>query len=115
MMLPLAHSFLPFLAVAFISGLGNGFGAGIVMTLGADFAPDVGRGEFLGVWRLLADLGQAGGPAIISLLTGIGSLSLAALTSGGIGVAGAAMFLIFVPETLNRASKIIAAAPSPSD
>ena len=115
MLLPLAHSFIPFLAVAFISGLGNGFGAGIVMTLGADFAPEVGRGEFLGVWRLLADIGQAGGPAIISLLTSVGSLSIAALASGSIGVAGAAMFLVFVPETLNRAAKIIAAAPSPSD
>jgi MFS family permease len=106
-LLPLTHGFLPFLGVAFITGLGNGFGSGIVMTMGADFAPDVGRGEFLGVWRLVADIGQAGGPAIISLITGIGSLGLAAVTSGGIGLVGAGMLLIFVPETLNRARQII--------
>ena len=45
------------------------------MTLGADFAPDVGRGEFLGVWRLISDIGQAGGPVVISVLTGLSSLA----------------------------------------
>ena len=41
-----------------LSGLGNGFSTGIFMTLGGDFAPREGRGEFLGVWRLVGDVGM---------------------------------------------------------
>ena len=109
--LPLTHGFGPFLGVAFLTGLGNGFGAGINMTLGADFAPDTRRGEFLGVWRLLADVGQAGGPAIISVITGISSLAAASVVSGGIGLAGAAILLAFMPETLRRGPKVLKVDP----
>jgi hypothetical protein len=78
-------------------------GAGINMTLGADFSPSVGRGEFLGVWRLVSDIGQAGGPVVISLLTGFGSLAAASVATGGIGLVGAAIMVLLVPETLRRA------------
>jgi sugar phosphate permease len=77
------------------------------MTLGADFAPDVGRGEFLGVWRLLADIGQAGGPAIISVITGVSSLAAASVVSGGIGFVGAVVLLAFMPETLKKTAKAV--------
>jgi MFS family permease len=106
-LLPLTGSFGAFLAIAFLTGVGNGFGAGINMTLGADFAPDVGRGEFLGVWRLLADVGQAGGPAIISVITGVSSLASASVVSGGIGLAGAVILLAFMPETLKRTPAVV--------
>jgi len=56
-LLPLATSFVPYLAVALLSGLGNGLGTGIVMTLGADLSPPAQRGEFLGVWRLIGVAG----------------------------------------------------------
>ena len=98
--LPLTNDFAAFLVVGMLTGLGNGFGAGINMTLGADFSPDVGRGEFLGVWRLISDVGQAGGPVVISVLAGVASLGVASVASGGIGFAGAALLLAFVPETL---------------
>ena len=100
--LPLTQEFGAFLAVGLLTGLGNGFGSGINMTLGADFSPDVGRGEFLGVWRLISDVGQGAGPLIISGLTGVAGLAAASLASGGIGLAGAFMLLAFVPETLRR-------------
>jgi MFS family permease len=102
LLLPLTGGFVSFLMIAFLTGLGNGFGAGINMTLGADFAPEVGRGEFLGVWRLLADVGQAGGPAVISVITGVSSLGVAAVASGGIGILGAVVLLAFMPETLKK-------------
>lgn len=105
MLLPLTADFLSFLGVAGLAGVGNGFGAGIVMTLGADFSPAGRRGEFLGVWRLLSDTGIAGGPALASLLTGVGGLALAAVASGGIGLAGAAVMLLLVPETLHRGGR----------
>ncbi len=102
LLLPLTSNFWGFMIIGGITGLGNGFGSGINMTLGADFSPALGRGEFLGVWRLVSDVGQAGGPLVISGLTGIGSLALASVASGGIGLAGAAVMLLFVPETLRR-------------
>ena len=101
-LLPLTHDVYSFIGVAMLTGVGNGFGAGIVMTLGADFAPLARRGEFLGIWRLMSDTGQVGGPALISLLTGIGSLGLAAVVSGGIGLVGALLMVFFVREPLHR-------------
>jgi MFS family permease len=108
LILPLTSDFADFLLVGLLTGLGNGFGAGINMTLGADFSPDVGRGEFLGVWRLISDVGQAGGPVVISVLTGLASLGAASVASGGIGLAGAAVLLVFLPEPLKRNRKRIA-------
>ena len=108
LVLPFTSETYGFGLVAVITGIGNGFGAGINMTLGADLAPDTGRGEFLGVWRLLADAGQVGGPAVISGLTAIGSLALASFASAGIGFAGAAMMAFFVAETLKRPPLVIA-------
>jgi MFS family permease len=102
LILPLTHDFASFTIVAVLTGVGNGFGSGINMTLGADFAPEDRRGEFLGVWRLVSDVGQAGGPLVIGVLTGIGSLAIASAASGGIGVLGTAALLLFVPETLRR-------------
>jgi MFS family permease len=98
--LPFTQDIYSFMAVAALSGFGNGLGSGINMTLGADFSPDAGRGEFLGAWRVMADLGGVGGPVIISALTGLGSLALASVASGGIGLAGAAIMVFLVPETL---------------
>ena len=32
------------------------------MTLGADYSPVAGRAHFLGLWRLMSDIGSTGGP-----------------------------------------------------
>jgi MFS family permease len=99
-LLPLTDDFYSFMAIAVLSGFGNGLGAGINQTLGADFAPPDRRGEFLGVWRLVSDAGQAGGPLLISFLTGLGGLALASLATGGIGLLGAGVMVALMPETL---------------
>jgi MFS family permease len=110
--LPLTDSFATFLIIGMLTGLGNGLGSGINMTLGADFAPEVGKGEFLGVWRLISDVGQGGGPVVISAVIGLASLAAASVVSGGIGFAGAALLVLFVPEPLKRkASQVRAPFP----
>ena len=88
--------------VAMLTGIGNGFGAGLVQVLGADFAPAERRGEFLGVWRLIGDVGNAGGPFVVSFVVGIASLGLAAICTGSLGLAGAVLMWLVVPETLQR-------------
>jgi hypothetical protein len=44
---------------------------------------------FLAAWRLVTDVGSAGSPLAISLLTGVASLAWAAVAMGLVGFAGA--------------------------
>lgn len=97
-LLPLTGNFTELLLVSLLAGLGNGLGTGVVMTIGTDLAPLHRRGEFLGVWRLLSDLGSTVGPLLISGLTKLYTLSAATLSASGIGVAGLILFL-FIKET----------------
>ena len=50
--LPMTESLVGRVVVATIMGIGNGFGNGVIMTLGADVAPAATRPEFLAAWRL---------------------------------------------------------------
>ncbi len=101
LLLPLTSTFAGIVAVALLLGFGNGMGSGIVMTLGADFAPIRGRAEFLGVWRLVGDVGTAGGPLVAAAVTAAASLGAASVLTGGIGLAGAAILATRMPETLH--------------
>lgn len=72
-----------FAAAAVLLGIGNGFGAGIVMTLGADHSPPNARAQFLGLWRSMSDAGMLAGPLLLSgataaagLAVGVGSLAV---------------------------------------
>jgi MFS family permease len=85
--------------VAMLLGAGNGLSSGVVMTLGADFAPPAARVPFLGVWRVLSDLGTAGGPLVVAAATAAITLGGAAVTVGALGLLAAAFVLRFVPET----------------
>ena len=100
--LSLANDFYSLLAVAIVLGIANGLSTGIVMTLGTDLAPAARRGEFLGLWRLLTDLGSAAGPLTVSLAVTLGSIQAAALCVGALGAAGSLVVYRFVEETLKR-------------
>lgn len=65
LILPLTTDYWSFASVAMLAGIANGFGTGIFMTLGSDYAPRYGGNQFLGVWRLVGDSGQAGGPVAL--------------------------------------------------
>jgi MFS family permease len=105
LLVPLTDSFTTLAAVGVLMGLGNGMGSGIVMTLGADFSPATGRASFLGVWRLVSDLGQAGGPLVVSAVAAMASLGPASLAVGGLGLVGASVFLFAMPEPLHQARR----------
>jgi MFS family permease len=67
---------------AILLGLGNGLGAGIVMTLGSDQAPTVGRAQFLSGWRLMADVGNTAAPLLVGAIAGAATLGAASLAFG---------------------------------
>ena len=99
-MIPLAGSYIGLLAATTVMGLGNGLGSGTMMTLGADLAPPEATGEFLGLWRLIGDGGQMGGPLLVGGIADLVGLAPAALVLAGVGVLAAGTIYVFVQETL---------------
>jgi MFS family permease len=97
--MPLTHGVLTLSLVAILLGAGNGLSSGVVMTLGADFAPPAIRVSFLGVWRVTSDIGTAGGPLAVAAATAAITLGGAAVTVGAIGLLAAVYVLRYVPET----------------
>jgi len=101
-LLPLATGFYSLLAVSLLAGFANGLGTGLLLTLGSDLAPSTARGEFLGIWRLIGDIGHAGGPLMIGALIELATLGVAAIAVAGIGLTGAAVMYWLVDETLEQ-------------
>jgi len=101
-LLPLTTGYYSLLTVSLFAGFANGLGTGLLLTLGSDLAPVKSRGEFLGIWRLIGDIGHAGGPLMIGALIELATLGVAATAVAGIGLAGAAVLYWLVDETLRR-------------
>ncbi|WP_345713010.1 MFS transporter, partial [Kineococcus glutinatus] len=97
-LLPLAHSEVAVVAVGLLMGLGNGMGAGLVMTLGADSSPADGRAVFLGAWRLVTDTGAAAGPLLVGAVAAAGSLAAASVGAGVLGALAAGGLAVWVPR-----------------
>ena len=101
-LIPLTSTFAGLLFVGLFLGLANGLGSGINMTLGSDLSPPLGRSQFFGVWRLVSDVGTAGGPLLVAAVTSIATLGAASVFVGAIGLVGATVMWRAVPETLDR-------------
>jgi MFS family permease len=102
-LLPLASGFKSLLAAAVVLGFANGIGTGVVMIMGADLARASGRhGQFLGLWRLIGDVGISGAPLLVGTIVDAASLAAASLAVAGLGVAGALVMAFAVGETLRR-------------
>jgi MFS family permease len=101
LLLPLTDSALGVGLVMVIIAAGNGLGSGIVMTLGADAAPQEGRAQFLGGWRLCGDIGNTGGPLLVSAVAAIAPLAAAPVVIGTLALLGA----IWVGHWTGRADR----------
>ncbi len=86
-LIPLTFGFWALLGATLVIGFGNGLGSGTMLTLGSDLAPQESMGEFLGVWRLIGDVGQSGAPIAVGSIADALSLPLAtfAIASAGLG------------------------------
>jgi len=99
---PLTHGAPTLLLAAAVIGFGNGIGSGMVMTLGADHSPRPGRAHFLGVWRLMSDIGATCGPALLSFLAAALSLGAGIAVTGLIAFAAAAQLAYWIPRAGQR-------------
>lgn len=102
------------MGAALLIGLGNGFGSGIVMTLGADYSPEVGRPKFLALWRLLSDAGLLTGPTLLSTTTAALGLGASVFAMAGLGLAGAVIFLVTLPGGPGSVGDRRQSAPGPT-
>jgi MFS family permease len=108
---PLTGTFGGLLACATAIGLGNGLTSGAMMVLGSDLAPPKARAEFLGVWRLIGDIGGTAGPAAVGFVADALALPMAALAMAASALAAALIFGFSLPETLKREQEVAAGSP----
>ena len=103
-LIPLAGDYASLLLATGVMAFGNGIGSGTMMTLGADLAPKEAVGEFLGLWRLIGDMGQTSGPMVVGTIGDAFGLGVAAFSLAGVGVLAAVTLALFVRETLTAES-----------
>jgi MFS family permease len=103
-LLPLAGGIPGLLFAAGLVSFGNGLSSGSMMTLGSDLAPPDTRGEFLGVWRLMGDIGLMGSPLLVGGVAGLLTLQAAGWVIAGVGTLAVWIFAFGVPETLNNSA-----------
>jgi MFS family permease len=101
--MPFTHGAFTLLLAALLMGFGNGIGSGMIMTLGADYSPAAGRAHFLGIWRLLSDIGSTAGPALLSAVTALLTLSAGIWSNGLIAFAAAGVLGYWIPRTRRAA------------
>lgn len=97
-----AEASMWFAMFAAVIGVGNGLSSGILMTLGADVAPQANPAAFLSSWRTLNDAGGALAPVMFSGLAAISTLSIATGAMGVIALCGAIGFWRWVPMFVRR-------------
>ncbi len=115
LLLPFTHGATLLLLAALLIGFGNGIGSGMIMTLGADYSPNPGRAHFLGVWRLLSDIGATCGPALLSGVTATLSLAAGIWSSSVLSFAAAGVLWYWIPRiNARRAAKLPAVTDTPS-
>ena len=102
-LLPLVTGLYSLLAVALLLGFANGIGTGVVMIIGADLGRASGsQVQFLGLWRLIGDVGISLAPLLTGVVVNAAGLAAASLVVAGIGVAGTLVMALAVAETLRE-------------
>jgi len=100
-LIPFTHDFVTLTLAAMLIGLGNGLGSGLMMTLGADLAPRGATGEFLGIWRLVGDVGGVLGPLTVGLVA-----ASVGLAGGAWVLAVAGGFAVFTLAVLVQETRL---------
>ncbi|GAA1314863.1 MAG: MFS transporter [Brachybacterium tyrofermentans] len=86
------------LVPSLLIGLGNGMGAGIVMTLGIDVSPVHDRTRYLAWWNTMLGSGRLAAPLVVTAIALVAPIALAGAATGGLCLAGG----IWLARTLPR-------------
>lgn len=91
--------------IGVLLGFANGLGSGIMMTISSDVSPEVGRPQFLGIWRLLTDIGMGAGPLILSGGAALGSLAVGVWVAAAMGPLSSAGMQRWLPRYSDHANR----------
>lgn len=100
---PLPQDEMWFAMFAIVIAVGNGISSGILLTIGADTAPQTDPGPYLGSWRTLTDAGGAASTFIIAGVTALLSLPFASAAMGVIALLGCFGFVRWLPRFVPKA------------
>jgi MFS family permease len=103
--LPLTGGLVALTLVAILMSAGNGIGSGMMMTLGADVAPRIGRTQFLSIWRLVGDAGTAAGPLVVASVATLWALGAGIIAVGALGILASAGLTVWVPRYSPHATR----------
>jgi len=96
--IPITADAQSFAVVAVALAVANALGSGLVLTIGADLAPEGSRNEFLGAYRLMLDSGIALAAPIVSVLTIFIGLSSGLIAVSGLALIGAYLMNHYLPK-----------------
>ncbi|OFJ72612.1 hypothetical protein HMPREF3152_06435 [Actinomyces sp. HMSC06A08] len=100
-----------FVLFASLVGFGNGFGSGIVMTMGVDMSPDIYRERFLGWWTAITQAGSAAGPLFVAGLTATVGLAGAMWATVAVAAVAALWAACLFPRAYRRLDLNTAGGP----
>ena len=95
---PQAATVQGFVFISLVFAVGNGLGAGINKTLGADLTPTRNRAGWLGLWNSLTNAGALVGPALVAVAAGTASVIAASFATGWLTLAGAGWAAWWLPR-----------------
>lgn len=84
-------------ATALVLALGNGLGAGVVMTLGLDLSPENDRGRHLARWMAMTGVGPLAGPLVVSVVTMVAPVAMSGAVIGAMCLSAGAWLVRILP------------------
>ncbi|MCL6422186.1 MFS transporter [Brachybacterium sp. JHP9] len=91
-------AFLAVLLPSLVIALGNGLGAGILMTLGIDLSPVHGRTTYLAWWNTMLGVGRMVAPLLLAGIALVAPVPAAAVASGALCLVGGAWLARVLPR-----------------
>ncbi len=85
-----------------VIGIGNGMGAGTMLTLGSDLAPPEATGQFLAGMATMTHVGRLAGPLVVGVTADAAGLGTAAVVLSVVLVSAIAWIVLAVGETARQ-------------
>jgi MFS family permease len=97
LIMPFTHNAWQLTVCALLIGAGNGWGSGVLMTLGVDAAPERERAVFIGGWSMVQEFGALAGLMLVAAGAAV-ALPLGIFASAGLGVVTVGALWRWIPR-----------------